>query len=276
MRGTEGITAEKVYKKYGGIGMAKNKKGGIRPMDWIIAAAIIGIGVIAAIAFGKNIIWNREVETFAFIGALFGVLGILGVVFTIRYMEKGLREDRNEDEKDEKPVKAQSAKKSNMIFAVIVIGFVLVLTATSERWDPISLSDEIRFDTYESFAEFMARPMPYESIAADMAEEKSPEQNEFVYYDNQGNEITEEEFYRRELRLSSGKVVCEYVARNKTVVHVQYEEKNESLLPIEVVTEDGLALGAAKSNARNMGIYGSYCVGIAFVYLFLQREKQTD
>jgi len=91
----------------------------------------------------------------------------------------------------------------------------------------------------------------------------------------QGNEISEEEFYRRELTLHDGTVVCEYVHRNESVSTFSYMEREGSLLPITVVTYDDLAVGRVRSNAMNMGFYAAYCIeaAIAFAVYFLKRER---
>ena len=72
-----------------------------------------------------------------------------------------------------------------------------------------------------------------------------------IYYDADGNEISEEDAMRRTLTLHDGTVVCEYIARNQTVYSVRYTERDGTLLPITVCTYDDLQAAQGQVRVRH-------------------------
>lgn len=60
-----------------------------------------------------------------------------------------------------------------------------------------------------------------------------------TYYDQYGNEISEEEALTSRLKDKNGNVVCEYIHR-RNFVFLRYTPKDGTVLPITVCTEDDL------------------------------------
>ena len=91
-----------------------------------------------------------------------------------------------------------------------------------------------------------------------------------TYYDQNGNEISEEEALTRRLEDRNGNVVCEYVARNQNVVTIRYPAKDGTILPITVCTQQDLKEAeqtAAVRRAIFWGVYGIECLAVVLVYL---------
>ena len=86
----------------------------------------------------------------------------------------------------------------------------------------------------------MSLPIPHtshkESAAVPVPEEQigTP-----TYYDEYGNEISEEEALKSRLKDKNGNVVCEYISR-RSVVSLRYTPKDGTILPITVCTEEDL------------------------------------
>ena len=111
------------------------------------------------------------------------------------------------------------------------------------------MAEGITFDDYESFIEYMEQDVPFDETpyqtglfesAQDSATAPQSSVEEIIgegtWYDEFGNEITEEEALTRKLEDANGNVVCTYIARNNAVSFIRYTEKDGSVLPITVYT----------------------------------------
>jgi len=149
--------------------------------------------------------------------------------------------------------------------------------AITTRWSAYELSEGTEFYDYESFAEFMELDVPYNDYQTSWNGTVSvPNASVGLdYYDQYGNEISEEEALRRELTLSDGTAVCSYLNRNRSVAHIRYTEKDGSLLPITVITYHELQGGLAKYRLINGAFVVLYCLeaAAAFAFYFKKREK---
>ena len=132
---------------------------------------------------------------------------------------------------------------------LIAIAFTfLIHQAMATIWGPFTIMNGTTFHDYESFVEFMEQdiqPKSYEtSYAGGTASVEHPIPQEVpgtaIYYDQYGNEITEEEARHRTLKDANGNVVCEYQDRNESVISMQYAPKDGTVLPITVRTQEDL------------------------------------
>jgi len=129
-------------------------------------------------------------------------------------------------------------------FLIVIAITFFIHQAMTTIWGPFSIMDGTTFHDYESFIEFMEQDIkakPYKQFgggttAPDQAVQEIS--GTTTYYDQYGNEISEEEAYHRTLEDSNGNVVCEYQHRNEGVVSIQYSAKDDTVLPITVFTED--------------------------------------
>lgn len=136
------------------------------------------------------------------------------------------------------------------LLAALLVTGVLHGVMTS-IWGPTSIAEGETFTDYESFVAFMEREvpevMPEGQLTAPLDE---------VWYDEYGNEISEEQARTRQLTDKNGQVVCEYVQRNQSVVSVIYTPQDGTVLPITVRTQ--AQLDAARSlAARRHVLFGA-------------------
>lgn len=166
-----------------------------------------------------------------------------------------------------------------LIAAAIILVTYIAQVCVTNRWNAYELSEGTEFYDYESFVEFMELDVPYTDYEVGWnGTVSAPNPNASVgldYYDQYGNEISEEEALRRELILSDGTVACSFIDRNGSVATFSYTEKDGSLLPITVITFRQLAGGQAKYNIINAAFVALYCLEIAaaFVVYFKKRVR---
>lgn len=140
----------------------------------------------------------------------------------------------------------------------------------------------ITFEDYDSFIEYMEQDIPvspryhFNGGAASVTTPAPSEEIETgTYYDENGNEISEEEALTRRLEDRNGNVVCEYIGRNESVVSVQYTPKDGTILPITVYTEDNLQEAEQTASVRHVIFGVAYCIECLAVILayFKKRAK---
>lgn len=162
---------------------------------------------------------------------------------------------------------------------------VLALTALTHAvvyniWTDTYLAPTLAFDRVEDFVAFMEREeyptSTYYSSGGAYEVAPVPE-NEGYYFDMDGNEISEEEALTQTLTDGDGKVICTYIARNRTAVHIRYGS-GENLLPIRVVTQDALNVGRLRRSLIGTGflvLYGAEAAAAVVVYA-VKRKKRSS
>ena len=175
-------------------------------------------------------------------------------------------------------------KKKCAVGLLIVLGATfLVHQAMTTIWGPGSIMNGTTFHDYESFIEFMGQDIPYESYSqftggTTAIEQVAAPSEEIVgsitYYDQYGNEITEEEANPRTLEDINGNVVCEYQERNKSVVSMQYSPKEDTVLPITVCTQRDLREARRIVSVRNTIFGGIYVVEVLVMVLVYFRKRK--
>ena len=141
------------------------------------------------------------------------------------------------------------------------------------------------FDDYESFGAFMKQDIPDTFYGAeppsDVYEIVSPEGNA-QYVDVYGNEITkeeydrrQEEYYRREIKDEDGKVLFTYQDRNGDVVRVNYSVKDGSALPITVYTRQDVRAAEEKVGYVNAAFIALYVLeAIVALAVYLKKRER--
>ena len=166
-------------------------------------------------------------------------------------------------------------------FVVIVITF-LIHQAMTTIWGPLSIMKGTTFHDYDSFIEFMEQDIlveSYETFAGGTASVEHPIPQEVpgtaIYYNQYGNEITEEEARHRTLEDAKGNVVCEYQDRNESVISMQYSPKDGTVLPITVRTQADLNEARQLASVRHVIFAGVYMIELFAVLLvyFKLRKK---
>ena len=150
-------------------------------------------------------------------------------------------------------------------------------------WSAANLSPGTTFEDYDSFVAYMEQDIPswYDGYYADSNSgvaaipviPPSDSIGEETYYDENGNEISEEDFRRQTIRDKNGEVVCEYIQRNEQVARVRYEAKDGTVLPITVITESDNRVGWARYEAVNMIYCVLYPIELVAAFLVYMKKR---
>lgn len=155
------------------------------------------------------------------------------------------------------------------LLAALLVTGVLHSVMTS-IWGPTSIAEGETFTDYESFVAFMEREvpevMPEGQLTAPLDE---------VWYDEYGNEISEEQARTRQLTDKNGQVVCEYVQRNRSVVSLTYTPQDGTVLPITARTQAQLDAArnlAARRHVLFGVLYGVETLAAVLTYGILRKR----
>jgi len=173
---------------------------------------------------------------------------------------------------------------------VVTLAVTLALHAFGHEmiWSAHNLARGTTFHDYESFIAHMEKdvrhdPTIYQSgwftIAEDhpVAPESSAIQEvptgESRYYDEYGNEISEEEALTRTLKDKNGNVVCTYIERNETAVSIRYSPGDGTVLPITVISDKELWLARQQNELITYALFVLYPIeALAALLLYLKKR----
>ena len=164
-----------------------------------------------------------------------------------------------------------------VLVILLAVTFVGHQFATS-IWGPYSIMEGTTFEDYDSFIEYMEQDVPASPTYNDSHKESAavPVPEEQIgtptYYDEYGNEISEEEALTSRLKDKNGNVVCEYVHR-RSFVSLRYTPKDGTVLPITVCTEDDLQEARQVAAVRHVIFGAAYCVECLAVVLIYFKKR---
>lgn len=149
--------------------------------------------------------------------------------------------------------------------------------AATAIWQPYTIMEGITFEDYDSFVAFMEQDVPSSSSVSNTpgttaVEEPAPD-GEITWYDEFGNEITEEEAMTSRLTDKNGNVVCEYI-RRRNVVSIRYTPKDGTILPITVFTDEALQQARQTAAERHVLFCAAYCVECLAALLFYLKKRE--
>ena len=166
-----------------------------------------------------------------------------------------------------------------ILVVLLAITFIGHHFATS-IWGPYSIMKGTTFEDYDSFIEYMEQDVPasptYNASHQESAAVPVPEQQigTPTYYDEYGNEISEEEALTSRLKDKNGNVVCEYVHR-RNFVSLRYTPKDGTVLPITVCTEDDLQEARQTAAVRHVIFGAAYCIEcFAVVLVYIKKRAK--
>ncbi|MBQ7113768.1 MAG: helix-turn-helix transcriptional regulator [Clostridia bacterium] len=216
-------------------------------------------------------------------GAVFGVLTLLAALLICHFLNAALhkRGVYTLGEKAERIYLHNTKLKRHiaLILAAVIVATGIAHALSTELWGPGSIVEGTTFHDYESFVAFMEKDVPVDSVVGNGSSASAPVAaapvGETVYYDEYGNEISEEEAMRRTIKDKNGNVVCEYIDRNHSVSSIRYTPGDGTALPITVVTYDEFYAAQAVVKVRNAVFLVVYCIEVSLAVLvyFLKRER---
>lgn len=216
-------------------------------------------------------------------GAILGVIALVICCAGCGYLNSSLLKKGAYplSEKEEQVWRHNRTLKRRCALGVVIalmVTFGAHMAATNV-WTAASLSEKIIFHDVDSFVEFVEQDIPYRysvvynsSVGTEVLAPES-QVGETIYYDEYGNEISEEEAMTRELIDGDGNVVCEYIHRNETVATVRYSDDENGAMRIEVITQDAWRAGRAKSDVINTSFCVLYFVEVAAAFLVYLKKR---
>lgn len=156
--------------------------------------------------------------------------------------------------------------------AAVLAVTLLAHAVAFEMWNANELAPALVFTDIDEFVAFMERDEePSSSVYSGSFEVPLPAGEE-IWYDENGNEISEEEALTQTMRDSDGNVICTYVCRNRTVSSIRYSTGDT----IRVVTYDALRVGQQRHELLNAGFAVLYCAEtIAALIVYMKMRKKA-
>lgn len=152
---------------------------------------------------------------------------------------------------------------------------IVLHVATTEIWGPWSVMKGTEFYDYESFIAYMELDIPYEIQGTNgMTAVEVVAPADGLYYDEEGNIISEEDALRRTLEDHNGNVLCEYIARNRSVCSVRWTDGN--IFPITVCTYRDLRAAQATVAVRHGIFIAVYCTEAALSLLLYFKKRRPS
>ena len=191
------------------------------------------------------------------------VLSILSFIISKPLIDKGIYPLDDSEKETYLERRRLKGNISMLVVAIVVLSAIINIGILSTPYGGTKFYD------YESFSEYMSRDekrtswTSYRSPANMVAVPTAEEIIEVTYYDRYGNEITEKEAKKREIRDKDGNTIYEYYHYNENVASVTYSPSSEGSLPITVRTYDDYY---AKQE-RNSRVIFIFCVLYAFEVL---------
>lgn len=179
----------------------------------------------------------------------------------------------------------RSLKKRCASGVAIALVLTLVIHAVGSEtlWSPEFMVKGTTFNDYESFVEYMEKDIsfdetPYQTglfeSAQDIASTPQYSVSERTWYDQYGNEITEEEARTRKLKDANGNVVCTYIERNESVYSIRYSPKDGTVLPITVRTTSELRTASTWAGIISSAFCLLYPTELLAGFVIYYRKRQ--
>ena len=149
-------------------------------------------------------------------------------------------------------------------------------------WGPYSIIEKTVFHDYESFITFMEQDIPGDRYgmmngtdfsATVPVEVPEAQIGSMTYYDQWGNEISEDQARKQTLEDANGTVVCEYIHRNEEARGVSYSPKEGTVLPISVYTNADLQAARQLAAQRHVLFGVVYCIETLTAVIIYYRKR---
>lgn len=168
-------------------------------------------------------------------------------------------------------------KKLGRTLVIVMAGTLAFHGFGSEMiWSAQVIKRGTTFTDYESFVAYMEQDIDYSPYGAAMqapAAMAEAEVGEYLYYDADGNLITEDEYETNYLKDNDGNILLTYICRNQEVTQISYEVKDGSALPITVYTYRNLEAAWNLSNAITTIFFVVYPIELLAAFLVYRRKR---
>lgn len=221
--------------------------------------------------------WGLSAWSWIASGMIFG--GVLLIVFCVTcyfvnasLLKKGVYA-MNEKEADVYQHNSSLLGKcAKGVLLAVAITFA-VHAVVSEVTAGYKLAEKTTFENIEDFVAFMEQDISYHRdgevievelptimMGADGEISSTDVVDEAIYYDELGNEISEEEALTEAMYDSQGNLICTFVHRNRSVAIIKEELQDGNLEAITVITYEGLRVGELMKNLINIAFIVLYFI----------------
>ena len=251
----------------------------VRLAEWSIGLTIVLLGFsLPLVCLINGTYKGLGAGSWFLYGLLFAAAALLIVAIICYYLNAALLKKGAcalQEKEEQRYYHNHALKRKCTVGLIIVLVVTMAFHAFGGEmlWSAHNLAHGTTFYDYESFVAHMEQDVPYDSANSrywsgwfttaqehPVAPESSAVQEipagEITYYDEYGNEISEEEALTRTLEDKNGNVVCTYIQRNESVSSVRYEQKDDTVLPITVISNREMGLARHRHDLFNT----AYCV----------------
>lgn len=223
-------------------------------------------------------------DSFLLCGGIAAAAVLIPVFFICRRcnascIEKGLwKLEEKEEAKYRHNTRLQNIVCGSLAGVLLVTALLHVLLA-----QPAALKEGTVFNDYESFVEFMERDekcdrngnlIPKTTENSPVPSEKA-ENDTAIWYDENGNEITEEQALTRQLTDIDGNVVCTYLERNENYSGMTYTPKKGTVLPITVYTRQDWQKAREKAAQFHVIFAVIYIAQVSTAAVVYQKKRKV-
>lgn len=247
--------------------------------SFTLTAALLAAALPLLAVIGSDFSASAGLQADAFLlyGGILAVLALAASFFVCRRcndvcMEKGLWTlDEAEAQRYRKNHRLQNITAGVLAAVLCFTGMLHGLLSQEQMY-----RSGLVFNDYESFVEYMERDekapvrgLPPEAPVYAGPEETEPE----IWYDENGNEITEEQARTRTLEDQDGNVVCTYIKRNENCTGMSYSPKKGTVLPITVYTVQDRERAREQAQQVQVLFVPVYFVEIAAAAFFYRKKR---
>lgn len=252
--------------------------GNKRSFLWIVTPLFV-ISPLIVVVDGAYV--GLSAEAFALFALL--ILLILVVVYKLLVeglltkiaLKKGIYLESAAIAKQQKlqRLKNKSAALTAIVCVVVLLVQVVYMSTCSAK----TFSTYTAFTNFDDFVAYMTIETEREFYDEYGATSVAPSAavGDTIYYDENGNVITEEQARTETIEDSDGNVVCTYQHNNRAVISFSIAWDGDTLAEIRTYTQSDWQDGAQRynqyGNMLNFGYPLAVCIG--FVYYFSVRKK---
>ena len=268
----------------------------IQLAEWSIGLTVVLLGFsLPLVTLINDTYKGLSASSWFLYGLLFAAAALL-IVAIVCYcvngslLKKGVCALREKEEQRYYHNHALKRRCTVSLVVILVITMAIHAFGGEMIWSAHNLAQGTTFHDYESFVAHMEQDVPYDSmsnnywsgpftsaqeqaVAPEHSESEESPVGETTYYDRYGNAISEEEALIRTLEDKNGNVVCTYIERNGTVSALRYEQKEDTVLPITVISNREYQIARQQQSLINTAYCVLYPIGVLAVLLIYFKKR---
>lgn len=181
------------------------------------------------------------------------------------FTEKSATDTLSEKELEKKQ-KQKKIRNKYIISAVIILTVTLIGQGAFNAFvTPAVLASGTSFNNIEEFKKYIEMPTDIDTGIEMISE----------YYDENGNEISKEQFYKEYIYDQNGKVICEYLHKNENVTEISYKWKDGNIISITTYTADEISSAYKAIEAINLIWLILYLAEILIIALLCRKKQKA-